>query len=838
MRNRVTINFDRPNDPKIESMDESKTSPFKEMYEQAYKQIERICKETKSINEERNNNSSDDGYDFIYNIIPIIGERGSGKTSLMFSLRKHLNEHKRFLDNYSFITLKPIDAGHLEDGEDLFGIVLAKMFGYYNSETKHKPAYNRSEIFQLFSKIYTNFMNVSKAKDEYDNAGKGALTVLADMDASQSLRDSFNMLIRKFKNEIASIKNYEPENTYVVISIDDIDMNVSNTHKMLEQVQNYMMIPTVIILLTASYENLRSICKNYYLSFFKDSMMAISAGQIEDDSYLDGADLLKMNFIESCEELSHEYLNKLLPSRQIIRLGRHRQIDISCSDMKDLLNSEKCEVYPYTKVVMYKIAQGTGIKFYAEEDKPFFLEPESLRTKGQFINKIKGIEPIWMQDLDNLQEKESNIDLMMDNLFLIRDDIVVRHMASLSEEKIKFLRRIQKSDINDLNREIYLSLKKIYLYGSRGMRSITSAKFSDFVSYIYGVKDVYDEFYQYTETILSLYTIKLQIEKLERMEKYNESASKIEYGVIKKYIGDSIFKEMDNELVYDTMLTFKDDNKRDNTRDEDKQMLYRIQLGYRDAISMTVVKNTKIIKDNEINIDIANAYAMFLMFLSDHDYKLAVRKNNVEDIERRKTVVNNELLSLEISFDESVGFSLSSFFINACNPEILHNFYIKVIEAVESWNENNSNKIRIPKEIKLVKENYKRPKGTMKLIDWTKNPVRPISVLNLELLYNLVINAINNREKKAQTSTDAWETCCDYFTSIYNELKKIDDYYSGMMVKKVEGDTYIRVKSDGDTAERYKKYVPSRDASSYFYLNNSAKEMFNEIINKLEWRER
>ena len=49
---------------------------------------------------------------------------------------------------------------------------------------------------------------------------------------------------------------------YLVIPIDDLDMNIKNGYEQLEQIRKYLMIPKVIVLISANYDQLEKICYN------------------------------------------------------------------------------------------------------------------------------------------------------------------------------------------------------------------------------------------------------------------------------------------------------------------------------------------------------------------------------------------------------------------------------------------------------------------------------------------------------------------------------------------------------------------------------------------------
>lgn len=51
---------------------------------------------------------------------------------------------------------------------------------------------------------------------------------------------------------------------YIVITIDDIDLNIGLGYKMLEQIQKYFAYSRIIILVSMDYDQMRMVCEKHF----------------------------------------------------------------------------------------------------------------------------------------------------------------------------------------------------------------------------------------------------------------------------------------------------------------------------------------------------------------------------------------------------------------------------------------------------------------------------------------------------------------------------------------------------------------------------------------------
>lgn len=259
----LTINLNEEYKIKIEKGNEFHQSIFKDVYINAAKNAVEIIKQS----EIKSN------YDDFNNIIAFIGERGKGKSSSMISFRDSLinnqnADHKDFFDankleneslnkvfeilrNKSFAEIDIIDPSLFRGNESLFEIILAKMFSKFQKEVKKSTSNlsddTRRTIIKLFQNVFENLQIInSDRKDLYKQESIEALSKLA---TSSNLRECFKELVSKY------LKEFEDKN-FLVVAIDDFDLNISGAYEMLEDIRQFLIQNKIIILIACKIEQL------------------------------------------------------------------------------------------------------------------------------------------------------------------------------------------------------------------------------------------------------------------------------------------------------------------------------------------------------------------------------------------------------------------------------------------------------------------------------------------------------------------------------------------------------------------------------------------------------
>ena len=339
----------------------------------------------------------------ISNILSFIGGRGSGKTTAMTEfcsilsqmnnkdkkkwwMGNTLNEEERdFLLNkdFYFHVLKPIDASLLNDRDDLFELILANLYREFESEIQHKT-YGYKDTMGVQS-ILNDFSEIAKLYQNvilHNSDEVSFISKLQIMKGSQQIKEKIEDLVKNLcflKNRV----DYE----YVVISIDDLDLNLKHGYEMLEQLQKYFSCDKIIILVTLEYEQMKSVCEEYFWKTMPNTSKL----------YLDS---------QKNKTLANDYMAKVFPVSQRMympemqRISKKSKIRLSDEVFKIVpieTDKKKIEV---KKFVLLKIAEIMGIYYDACGLKRHFMEPETVRSLVFYNRFLESLEEI---DYENLK---------------------------------------------------------------------------------------------------------------------------------------------------------------------------------------------------------------------------------------------------------------------------------------------------------------------------------------------------------------------------------------------------------------------------------------------------
>ena len=269
----------------------------------------------------------------VCNILFFTGEKGTGKTSTMLSFMEFLKDYHRirrknnlqeeFLlgkDSYMFTGIEYIDASTLNDKEDILGNVLSKMLSKWKNEEQggryldrgivkgNDYDYKKKRMYIQCAEIFDRLKALNSTENVMDNDSDMFIESMESLSFSWNLKNSFQKLVEIYLDIMVypdSGRDISKENHYLVISIDDVDMNVQSGFMLLEQIRKYLMVPNVLVLMSANYEQLEKICYHHYLKEF-DKLEKSD----ENTQYL--------------QKISREYLEKMAPIQRQVELLSNR----------------------------------------------------------------------------------------------------------------------------------------------------------------------------------------------------------------------------------------------------------------------------------------------------------------------------------------------------------------------------------------------------------------------------------------------------------------------------------------------------------------------------------
>jgi len=262
---------------KIENVEEFEGSIFKDLYTQAAQSVKEIVVHAKLKNKNAKSISNDD----YNNIIAFTGERGTGKSSCMISFADALNDkcsYKEFipfqaLNNISIHSLDIIDPSLFRKDDSLFEIIISKMFSEFQSELKNENNTDISHddkrnLIQQFQKVFDNLKVLHNGKHKVFD--KEAIEALSDLAYGTNLKSNFKKLVDDYLKNLHGLGR--DQKGFLLISIDDFDLNISGAYKMMEDIRQFLIQSNVIILIACKMEQLHSsisteILKEYEIIF-------------------------------------------------------------------------------------------------------------------------------------------------------------------------------------------------------------------------------------------------------------------------------------------------------------------------------------------------------------------------------------------------------------------------------------------------------------------------------------------------------------------------------------------------------------------------------------------
>lgn len=412
----LIINLNEEYKIKIEEAKNFDTSIFKEVYEEALKNVVEIV----------NQSSKNGEYDDFNNIIAFTGERGKGKSSSMISFRNVLvsnvdnKKEWKSLKNSSvlgtkFAQIDIVDPSLFRGEESLFEIILAQMFQKFQLEINETNCKlnddDRRNIIKQFQEVFEN-LQIIKA-DRKDLYKKDSIEVLSRLATSSNLRDCFRKLVITY---LEKFEKFGKDEGFLVIAIDDFDLNISGTYEMLEDIRQFLIQSNIIILIACKLEQLQEVVELYY----KDKKITINP-----------------------EFKAKKYIDKMIPFGRRLLLPDLKVL--SNTNMKvvsnnNILFQSKCVDF---KIIILKIIYDqTGLIQPLNRLNQNSIIPETLRQTQSFINILFGTNQLYQLKNYLIQEKLidkdiysllTELDEVNDDLFLL---ILSKKLIKLYTEKV------------------------------------------------------------------------------------------------------------------------------------------------------------------------------------------------------------------------------------------------------------------------------------------------------------------------------------------------------------------------------------------------------------------
>lgn len=757
---------------------------------------------------QKKKNSSDD----IYNVVPFIGKRGTGKSSAMLTFMEALKTYdsQKILgdsdatlnfekQNISFVVLPYIDASTLQKTENIMEIILARILKYLldgqNNDTRGSQE-KLKELYQRIDRFYRNLLNLRR--ENVIDEGESALRKLRALTSSYSTAQEFRTIVLEFQNYVRMQmeKNFSRkiDNVYLIIAIDDIDLYESGapkddmySYELLELIYQYLKIPGVIVLTAFNDALLKLNCRQYIKRKFNvDDKMA--AG------------------------ICNQFLSKIISRDQRIYMPDFEMVDYAVEDQVHIelpnghflseIKRENEKNPTIKEFLLNYIAKRTGIYFDACGVKTHFFEFRNLRDLSNFIH--------FLDDLKVENTTENRRWNYMRLLSYIYNQFVSERLYI--GEELTYFNTLMNVSISRRSRDL---LEYIRDYRSRKVSpdSRYYERRNDSNSgwrYSYGelLHNLYystrcDAFSkEFVHCILASYSTVLNRNYYEYREEKNRLAE-IE---LKRVLGTSIAGKWANKILPTVEYTSYDSVAKKSIPD------------HVDVASVSIVNLEKVFQIT-IPDEVMKAF-QFLLKDSPRATDWHMDKESIREMRKNRRIVGQFLNSLELlgmfftsgdskettvcnfqfeirwdgeensengrykliaNSNSSVCFNILNFAVNSYVwGEYFDSIHKTLIRAVENAPQIK-NLLFKPDDIEALKQLFEKKSLKKQYKQWAEQygPMA-IPIQNFDLVYNLIkrqADGITYNMPKSIDLDDMWEYCCQIYENIASALKSQDTFY-------------------------------------------------------------
>lgn len=311
------------------------------------------------------------------NIFSILGGRGAGKTSILFTLYHYLKSDNSQKNKTNI--LMPLIMPELIDNSDNFiGWILAaveknldvletelKKYGYSDDNSGYSKMCEEYKFFErcIFNdrnKLRKTFEDLKKAYySKIYNSRRGEWDYSSDLELVSNINSKGFELVQKFTrywdklvevnkkfNEHKGLKNEEP---LIFFMIDDADLKPQIINELIFGLPKFFSHPNVVVIISASQKILNYTVKNFmYQQITKREFDLTALMNIEyqynykkyledDESSLDDSKIIKFHDLrygreyDKIKNLTDEILRKIFPVCNRFYLKKYERYEEKCS---------------------------------------------------------------------------------------------------------------------------------------------------------------------------------------------------------------------------------------------------------------------------------------------------------------------------------------------------------------------------------------------------------------------------------------------------------------------------------------------------------------------------
>lgn len=369
----IRIDTGRVNQPVVETLRSQwqvNASLFSDQYIQALNFVNRYVESSRKIRREETPYT-----EYPNNIIAFVGDRGSGKTSCMSSVACLLTKGDwQELDGYeqikstTFTGIDMIDPSYFDEQHNIVATMVAKLYKSFRNiiEVGSDHDFDPDEhdnLIDAFTRAQHSMQCLLK-NDCDEQYVEDDVETLSELSKAVDLKNDIDHLVKTYMRFIK-----KPEGI-LVLSIDDIDLNISEADTMAEQIRKYLVSPNIIILLAAKLDQLVTIKNLHYVEKYKELIQR---------KHLD---------FSVVEDMTGQFLTKFAPHDQRIYMPSAEYYLQSGVEIDgDTMNGS-----PVQQAIPELIFRKTRYLFYNSAQEASHIVPRNLRKLCQLLSMLKGMD--------------------------------------------------------------------------------------------------------------------------------------------------------------------------------------------------------------------------------------------------------------------------------------------------------------------------------------------------------------------------------------------------------------------------------------------------------------
>lgn len=367
------------------------------------------------------------------NIITIVGGRGSGKTTVMQEIcsifqkfdnkkhewvkrlgKPHLEElQSQAKQNFKFSVMEVIDTSVLEEKDDLLEMILWHIYDNVKEkinvdikEGKRSAAeWERQKFVDTLDEVYKMHQSV-KGMAGGGVKGESAITELENMPNSIKTRKAMHKLLDLYCKIMFPDRE---QNAYLVIAIDDLDLNIKKSYQMLEEICRYLLDWRIIVLLAVDNKQMQEVCITHFC----------------DEFGVKRYDSMEGNLGQHIHKLSNSYLVKVMVPQNRIYLSKE---ELQMAQIREVRGGES-KTLDIKKYLLAYISSKMHMFYDAYGLKKHFCEPDTIRELICYIEFLKSLHTVEWNVPEGVQAEkylEKQLKYYIQNSTRFYQDIVGR----------------------------------------------------------------------------------------------------------------------------------------------------------------------------------------------------------------------------------------------------------------------------------------------------------------------------------------------------------------------------------------------------------------------------